>query len=57
MEILSYQKKKVSDQKGDVYRALIKEVMKEARERAKSKKVHEVESVDFEAFTDHSNSC
>jgi len=49
--------KKVSDQERDVHRVLIKEVMREARERAKGKKITEAESLDVNTFTDQLNDC
>lgn len=47
--------KKVSDQERDVHRVLIKEVMREARERAKGKKIKDEVSIDVEVNTDHPN--
>jgi hypothetical protein len=47
--------KKVSDQERDVHRLLIKEVMKEARDRAKGKKVIGELSIDAEVITDQPN--
>lgn len=51
------EQKKVSDQERDVHRVLIKEVMREARDRAKGKKIKEAESLDVETFTDQPNDC
>jgi hypothetical protein len=47
--------KKVSDQERDVHRALIKEVMKEARDRAKANRIKETDGVDFISSTDHTS--
>ena len=47
--------KKVSDQERDVHRLLIKEVMKEARDKAKGKKVIGELSIDAEAIPDQPN--
>lgn len=42
--------KKVSDQERDVHRVLIKEVMREARDRAKGKKINGVDNANTEIF-------
>jgi hypothetical protein len=49
--------KKVSNQERDVHRVLIKEVMREARDRANGKKIKEAKSLDMETKVDHSNKC
>jgi len=51
------EQKKVSDQERDVHRFLIKEVMKEARDRARGKKVKGELSIDLESSVDHSYDC
>lgn len=47
--------KKVSDQERDVHRILIKEVMREARDRAAGKKIKGAPSIDVEVNTDQPN--
>lgn len=49
--------KKVSDQERDVHRLLIKEVMREARDRAMGKKIKADISIDVKTSTDFSDPC
>jgi hypothetical protein len=49
--------KKSSDKERDEHRILLKEVMKEARDRAKGRKIKGEHSIDVESHTEHSNLC
>jgi len=48
------EQKKVFDKERDVHRALIKEVMREARDRAHGKRIREKESIDGDQILEHS---
>jgi hypothetical protein len=49
--------KKSSDKERDEHRIILKEVMKEARDRAKGRKIKEANSIDVESYPEHSNHC